>query len=322
MNEDFRAFTSSALGAEMATNFANELNSKCAQSFTSSAWARLSDGYTGTWQTESTNGEAVIPMDNLIFGAMGTWLNNERARTAKAAQSWDHFRNGGDSAPPPYLIKVISAISNGPVNGILDFGCGSGVELARVGAAFGLSSDKVFCIEIVDYVSPEVRNNMTILMADVNDYEATLSSHLPAVQGKLTAVWSEVVFHHITKPEHRAAALNFIKSSLEPQGHFIMAEWDNNRKPIDWTIYFDLSHNLPQLYFSDPAPTMGSIAKLDTIYESLDGWISLLDSYGLKYDIERSKMPFKDSNGTVHHLASQEQADHSRGRNFLAMFGL
>lgn len=309
----FVPFTATCLGENISKAFDKELKSQCQKSFTASAWENLFNHYTGSWDSE-----AVISQDNEIFGAMGLWLNAERNATKTKATSWGDFRNPAGEVP--WMLDVVRNVSAGHVRGIMDFGCGSGVELATVGSALGLSAGEIFCIEVVDGISSEVRNNITVLLADLKNYSATLADHLPQVQGKLTAVWSEVVFHHITTDEMRAAALTFIRAALAPGGHFIMAEWDNSRSPIDYTVYFDLLHFLPALYFSDPAPTTGDLKKLDARYESVDGWTKLLSTYGLNYDHERSIMPMRDAHGHVKWLHSQEQADHSHGRNFVAAF--
>mmetsp|Transcript_45991 Transcript_45991/g.85822 ORF Transcript_45991/g.85822 Transcript_45991/m.85822 type:complete len:453 (+) Transcript_45991:79-1437(+) len=309
----FLPFTETCLGEKIAKAFDKELVSQCQQSFTASAWEKLSSNYTGSWESE-----AVIDQDNAIYGAMGSWLNEERKATQTNATSWSDFRNPAGEVP--WMLDVVRNVSGGHVSAIMDFGCGNGIELAQVGSALGLGADDVFCIEITDGISDEVRKNITVMLADTNDYSATLSAHLPKVQGKLTAVWSEVVFHHITTDEMRAAALNFISRALAPGGHFIMAEWDNSRSPIDYTVYFDLLHYLPTLYFSDPAPTSGQLGKLDARYESVDGWTQILSAYGLEYDRERSRLPMRDKEGKVYWFDSHEQADHSHGRNFVASF--
>lgn len=317
-------FAQSGLGLDLARKFDTQLQQDCKNAFTADAWAVLFENYTGSWEHDS-----VAPHDNVIFGSMGQWLNKERKKEKKHATTWNKFRNHDeeDKSEMESLLRHISASSPTPtaLNRILDLGCGDGVETAKVARGLGLGSEDALCLDIVDYVAETVRSNITFLLApnEMPKYGDTLTSFLDSKQlrGSVSAVMSSVTFHHIVDPAMRVAALTFIRESLTTDGFFLMAEWDNSRVPIDYTIYMDLAHYLPGLFFQDPAPTSASIAKLETEYLSVAGWISLLGGNGLTYDVNRSRLPFETSDNKTVWLEPAEAAERSAGRDFLAVFG-
>jgi SAM-dependent methyltransferase len=314
-----------SLGKEMAEAFDKEMKSRCEAAFTGHAWKNLLQGYTGKWSQNSAT-----PTDNAVFGSMGEWLNQERSKTKVKAESWDKFRNSKDedSSPLESLLKHIS-LNPKPtgisLTRIMDFGCGDAVELAKVARGLGLGQSDVFGVDIRDYVSDEVDKNVTFLLAPDKepDYGTSLQQYLDnySLRGTVSAVFSQVTFHHITMPEMRTSAISFIRDSLAPGGFFLLAEWDNVGVPIDFSIYFDLEHYLPQLYFSDPAPTDAKLGPLDTEYLSVQGWIDMMSDNGIPFNSERSRLPWTSSkHNTTEWLDPVAAATKTVGRNFMAVF--
>lgn len=324
-DKHFMSYAKQGLGGALADKFDGELQRKCKEAYTPDAWAHLWDSYTGKWSQD-----AVTPSDNVIFGSMGAWLNEERTKSGVKAATWDDFRNRDDEPDDSGMEDLLRHVANSSspatsLHRILDFGCGDGVELSKIARGLGLSQGDTLCLDIVDYVAEKARPNVTFLLAPdgVPEYENALQEHLETKQlrGTVSAVFSLVTFHHITKPEIRVAALNFIRESLAPDGFFLLAEWDNVVIPIDFTIYFDIAHFLPQWFFMDPAPTTATLGPLSTEYLSVQGWKEMMKSNGLPFNSIRSRLPWraKKDNATVW-LDPEEAAHQASGRNFLAVF--
>lgn len=316
-------FAESGLGNHLAQKFDSELKHKCEQSFTADAWAKLWDDYSGNWSHDH-----VTASDNELWGAMGQWLNAERKSKVK---TWDQFRNPDqEKEKQSEYVGLLQHIANAsqPVlalNRIMDFGCGDGVELSNIAHGLGLGQEDTFCLDVVDYVAKSALSKVTKLMVPVDSpdaYESGLQGHLAAesLQGTVSAIFSQVTFHHITQPAMRVSALKFIRESLVEGGCFLMAEWDNIAIPIDYTIYFDLAHYLPNLFFQDPAPEVGQLGPLDTEYLSVQAWAGMMGSNGLPYDAERSRLPWTAQNGSTVWLTPEATAEGASGRNFLAVY--
>mmetsp|Transcript_99083 Transcript_99083/g.156206 ORF Transcript_99083/g.156206 Transcript_99083/m.156206 type:complete len:126 (-) Transcript_99083:144-521(-) len=119
----------------------------------------------------------------------------------------------------------------------------------------------------------------------------------------------------------RTSALGFIRDVLAADGFFLLAEWDNPGIPIDFSIYYDLEHYLPTLFFSDPAPTSASIGQLNAEYLSVQSWAELLSSHGVPYNAARSRLPFTSGRKSKVWLDPFEASERMIGRNFVAVFG-
>lgn len=322
-DQHFLPFAESGLGPELSKRFDEELQKKCMEELLKKSvdWDHLLDHYTGNWTANPPDA-----VDNTIFGSMGEWLNEERKKLKSETKSWQDFRNGPKQKPQEsYMLGLLKSLAgSSEITRIMDFGCGDGVELSKIASGFQLSKDDAFGLDIVDYIRKDVKDNMTLLLAPsaVNEYVDKLQEMFDSFQlaGTVSAIFSQVTFHHITAPEMRTAALSFIRDSLKPDGFFVLAEWDNSRSPIDYTIYFDLSHNLPSLFFSDPAPTTASLGPLDTEYLSIDGFVDMLQTNGLKYDGNRSQLPWSTNNQAMN-MTPWAAAERSTGRNFIAVFG-
>jgi SAM-dependent methyltransferase len=308
----------------MAQKLDTELQSTCKTTFTEDAYKRLWDDYTGNWSHNH-----VAPSDNAMWVTLAQWINQERANGGSKAVAWDKFRNrdDDDESGTLHIIKLVANSSqpSAPLHRVLDFGCGDGVELSKIAKGLGLGRKDTYCLDIIDYVAKEAKPHVTTLVVPntPEEYGPALQSHQDdhGLQGSVSVVFSQVTFHHITNPEMRVAALKFIHDSLSHDGLFLLAEWDDSGHPIDYTIYFDLAHFLPNLFFADPAPTTAALSPLDTGYLSLQGWNDMFKSNGLPFDASRSRLPWRTSeNGTVW-MGPDEVVDKASGRNFLAVYG-
>lgn len=316
-DKHFMAFAEGGLGMSLASGLDKELKRQCKKAFNHAEWAHLSDNYSGSWSDHM-----VAARDNEIFGSLGAWLNDVRQQSQKPATTWDSFRNDGDRASE--FEGLIRHVAHGPLTRVMDYGCGDGVELAKTARGFGIAADDTLCIEVRDGLSADARSNVTLLLLETEEdaYTASLEAYLnKGVRGTVSAIFSSVTFHHITKPGMRTAALNFVKEALSPDGVFLFSEWDNVGTPIDFSIYFDLAHYLPALFFSDPAPTEISMAPLDTMYLPVQGWVDLMSSNGLPFDRVRSTFNFMTPENETVALDPFAAAERSSGRNFLAVFG-
>lgn len=314
-DKHFMLFAEGGLGTLLASGLDKELQRQCDESFSPAEWAKTSSNYSGNWSDHT-----VATRDNQIFGSLGAWLNDERKKSKKTASTWDSFRNDG----PSYHEGLIRHVAHGSLTRVMDYGCGDGVELAKTARGLGIAADDTLCIEIYNGLSPESRSNVTLMLLETEEdaYAAALEEYLDkGVRDTVSAIFSTVTFHHITKPRMRTAALNFVKEALSPDGVFLFADWDNVGTPIDLSIYFDLAHFLPALFFSDPAPTAMAIRPLDTIYEPVQGWVDLMTSNGLAFDVARSTFPFTTPENKTVMLDPFAAANLSSGRNFLAIFG-
>merc|ERR1719313_1657499 len=112
------------MGDELATGLDRELKKKCKAAFEGDSWQHLFDDYTGSWKDNQ-----VAEHDNEIFGSLGRWINDERAKIKETAQTWDTFRNSEEGQTT--FERLVRHIADGQVSRILDFGCGDGVELAK-----------------------------------------------------------------------------------------------------------------------------------------------------------------------------------------------
>jgi len=322
-DEHFISFAAQSLGLDLANKLDEAFQQKCKNAYTADAWENLQYGYTGNWTDNS-----VIELDNTIFGAMGQWLNEERQKNQSKAPTWNDFRNG-DTSDDSGMTGLLRHIAKEPpttsLTRILDFGCGDGVEVSKISRGLGLAQENTLCLDITDYVAKEARSNVTFLLAPgkVPDYGNALKDHLDSKQlrGTVSAAFSSVTFHHITEPEMRTAALTFVRESLTADGFFLLAEWDNIGTPIDYTIYFDLAHFLPQLFFVQPAPTTAKLGALDTCYLSVQGWKDMMGANGLPFSAARSRLPFRGKDNSTIWLDPPAAAGKTSGRNFLAVFG-
>jgi SAM-dependent methyltransferase len=318
-DQHFMPFAESGLGSDLAKTFDDKLLTKCKEAHSSVVWDDIFKNYTGNW---TTNPAAAL--DNTIFGSMGEWLNEERKKKTAETKSWQDFRNGPKQKPQEsFMLGLLKSLAgSSQITRIMDFGCGDGVELSKIARGLGLTKDDTFGLDIVDYVNDDVKGNMTFMNAEVSEYVEQLENLMDEneLDGTVSVIFSQVTFHHITAPEMRTAALSFIRDALKPDGFFVLAEWDNSLMPIDYTIFFDLSHNLPSLFFSDPAPTTASLGPLNTEYLSIQGFVDLLKSNDLKYDVTRSNMPWMTHDNRTVNMTPWEAADKTTGRNFLAVF--
>jgi len=321
-DKHFMPFAVSGLGPDLAKKFDTELRRKCKRAYTPDAWAQLWVNYTGTWTQNSIN-----PSDNAIFGSMGQWLNEERKKSEADSLTWDKFRNGDSKESGMEGVLRHIANTSQPtttLHRIMDFGCGDGVELSKLGRGLGLQAPDLLCLDVVDYVAKSARSKVTAMVAPATmpDYGNALQAHLESkkLRGTVSAVFSSVTFHHIVQPEMRIAALTFVRESLAPGGFFLLAEWDNVGVPIDFSIYFDLAHFLPQLFFSDPAPTEATLGPLSSCYLPVQGWVDIMKSNDLPLDEARSRLPWGSKDNKTLWLDPAQAADQTSGRNFLAVF--
>jgi SAM-dependent methyltransferase len=321
----FLRFAASAIGDELAADFDHRLEFECRRHFTPQAWLHLWDTYTGNWEHE-----VVADQDNEIFGSLGAWLNAERRRTHTPAKTWKQFaKPDAGNGTLELLKRVVRHPSKLPLeqlDRVLDLGCGDGLDLAAVAHGLGLSRTDALCLDVgAPRLDAEAEGDVTFLTLDSSSPEAyaeSLASHLAdGLAGTVAIAYSFVTFHHIAKPGMRASALRFLRDALVPGGIFLIAEWDNPGSPLDFSVYFDLVHDLPALFFQQPAATEWTLRPHGTRYTSRTALIAEAESFGLQYDNHRSEMPSRGSNGVVWR-DSQWMADHSVNRNYMAVFGV
>lgn len=316
-DDHLKPFGVAALGADLFTRFDSELKRRCKSSFTAEAYAQYLDHYEGSWESDSAT-----DLDNEILNGLGTWLNAERKKTGEKGKTWEAFAKPDGGTDTSRLLEGLAAHPTEiPIRRAMDFGCGGGEDLV----ALGLAQEDNFCLDVYDGVSPEARDKVTFMLLDSKTPEAYLASldqYRPSVRGKVSVAYSMVTFHHVSQPKMRVDALRFIQEALAPGGIFVMAEWDNPKTPVDYTVYYDLVHFLPMLMLGDEAKSEGwDVHKLDCSYESLADWKSQLAAQGLAFDGARSKVPMTDGGGPPTLRSSSWMKDHLMNRNFIAVFG-
>lgn len=130
---------------------------------------------------------------------------------------------------------------------------------------------------------------------------------------------SFVTFHHIVDPQLRKAAVLFIHDCLADDGFFLFSDWDNPGTPVDFTIYMDLTHFLPDLFDRYPASTKVSLRPLKTEYLSIQGWAIVMASHGLVYSNYASLLPWTVGN-KLKLLGPYQTVNLTCIRNFMATF--
>lgn len=320
----FLRFAASAIGDDLAARFDSEFRSECRDHFAPATWLHLWDNYTGSWEQEE-----VADHDNEIFGSLGAWLNTERERTHTATKTWKQFAKPDDGKS---TMRILERIASHPtsisveLDRVLDFGCGDGLDLAAVARGFDLSRTDAFCLDVgAPRLDPEAEEGVTFLPLDNQSPEAyakSLAGHLAdGVAGSVAVAYSFVVLHHVADTDMRASALCFLRDALKPGGILVVAEWDNPGTPVDFSVYFDLVHDLPALLLGQHAATHYTLKPHGTLYESRSTLIAEMESWGLVYDDRRSETPSKATDGSgVVWRGSQWMADHSVNRNYMAVF--
>lgn len=324
--EHFLPLVTELLGSEnMSKHFDEQLLSECEVTSPRDWSGWDGEGYEGSWDREPITSE-----DNAILGRLGIWLNEAREQSSEPPRGWQEVLHPGGASHMPETIKRVSStptmISFG-VQRVLDYGCGDGIDAMAVGREFQLGKEDVFCLDIYDGVAPEAREMVTFLLAEHDNYTASLKNHAEThgLTGSISVIYSMVVFHHISDATMRADVLAFIHAALAPGGIFVLMDWDNPRSPFDYTIYFDLEHDLPALLTSQPAPSTYQLAPgsaRGTCYLSVNEWIQECEQQGLLYDKNRSlvKAPPELAQQYQGWLDSSELGAVSVGRNFGAVF--
>lgn len=318
--KQFLRFAKSAMSEALALDFDEELKQLCEKYFPNFTWPEIWSTYSGAWDRSHIEQE-----DNLILGSLASWLKQERIHrneTATSLQEYIHQDNESMLNSVQVFVSHPTALQG--IRRVLDFGCGDGIEALAVGRGFNLSRDNIMCLDVTRRLAPEVEDHITLLEADPSDYDASLNSYLVQYGGSVTVAYASVVFHHIADASMRRNALGFIRRVLEPGGIFILGEWDNALRPIDFSVFFDLCQYLPALFFADATTTKYNITPRATSYLPIDRWVEVAEAEGFKYDRERSQVPVlmegAPANTTADWYGSQWMADTWLGRTFFAVF--
>eukprot|EP00427_Karlodinium_veneficum_P029982 CAMPEP_0169191084 /NCGR_PEP_ID=MMETSP1016-20121227/4883_1 /TAXON_ID=342587 /ORGANISM="Karlodinium micrum, Strain CCMP2283" /LENGTH=387 /DNA_ID=CAMNT_0009267315 /DNA_START=22 /DNA_END=1181 /DNA_ORIENTATION=- len=245
--------------------------------------------YTGSWDHE-------VPTENdlRVLSELATWAQEQVGTHSLATVSWEQFsENLGMHGPT--IAELAQSVLTHPsvvpvdeVMHILDYGCGTGNDLASLKSAFHTESLNAICLDIV----PVQRNEVYSILLDGSSdfaYNRSLQAASVGLVGTMHLVISICTFHHIARPQMRHDALVFIEKVLQPGGVFLMSEWDDSLNPSR-QIHYDLVHGvLPTLLFQSAAPTHLSELHGDSRYLSVNSWIDLVQSAHLTYDANRSQ---------------------------------
>jgi len=270
-----------------ADEFVNETQSICSQ-LGFSPMKRLS--YGGTWQAMGMATSA----DVQVMQHLSDWVKEQQQLNKAENKTWGSFSKPNNGASAGSLaLHVANHPTKISVDGpprLMDFGCGSGQDLAAIQMAFGAKKDDSFCLDVYKVQHPNL-TSFALNPASAETYSHSLNSVLKHTKNSIHVAVSMVTFHHITG-SMRSDALAFISKSLAPGGIFLMAEWDNSPTAAvpSREVYYDIAHFLPSILFSHNVPTDASIFKLGTEYLPLVTWKKLARVAGLTYEAQRSKL--------------------------------
>lgn len=286
--------------------FVNETERLC----TAAGFPKVGErpSYQGSWMTMGAPAQADVE----LLQGLANWVAKEKAKNlSDSNMTWHKFSKPDDGASAGNLVLRVAThptnLSISAAPRLLDFGCGSGQDLAAAKRAFGAAKEDALCLDIFEVQSSEV----TTVKLDASSeatYKASLDATLAENQDSVHVVFSMVTFHHITG-QMRPDALHFIKNVLAPGGIFLMAEWDNSPTAgvPSREVYFDLVHFLPGVLFSNNPPQDPAPLKLSTKYLTVAERRSESQATGLQYNAERSKV--------VGNVTPEELANSSLGMN-------
>jgi len=225
--------------------------------------------YTGSWKDHE-------PSENdlrILHGLMN-WTTRQRQLGSAKALTWDNFSNSDNGRSTAafigHAISHPTSITAVGTRRILDFGCGSGVDIAALSTELSVKKEDALCLDI--FRVP--REDVTAIVLDASSDEAyrqSLSVALTGNAGTVHVAISFVTFHHIRRTQ-RHDAFAFLSQVLAPGGLFLMAEWDNSVKPDRW-IHYDLVHILSGVLFAGGVPQDPEDLRIGTEYLSVHSWI-------------------------------------------------
>lgn len=276
----------------------------------------VENAYTGSWSDTTAS-----QIDVSVLGGLTEWLSAHRpddlATMAKPPQP-HNFSSMAKMlrhiATTPTNISSLAPGDIGPLR-ILDFGCGSGKDIVALRHELHVAAEDALCLDLFE-VKQEGLTSLVLDASSDDTYRRSLDAALAGNSGSVGIAFSIVTFHHIL-PSLRPLAISFIRRALSPGGIFIMAEWDNGLVPSR-SIYYDLVHLLGGMIFYGHAPSQPGDLNLNTTYLSVDDWIAEVQSGGLPYEADRSRIVELD--GRL--LTPQEVADKtsSPNRDFFAVW--
>ncbi len=155
-------------------------------------------------------------------------MRNAYLETA-AAQHYDAARALPSETKTLWLEAVCSAISDAPIERVLDLGCGTGRFTAALAHAFR-------CPAIG--VEPSAAMLAVASSRDESNVEWKLgdAENIPLKSQSVDLVFMSQVFHHLSQPQR---ALNEIERVLKPGGHLAIRNGTReHNSALEWLRFF------------------------------------------------------------------------------------